>query len=148
MGTRRREAGQRPRVCGEPFTNHLLSPSPRAGDCHSFRPGCELQESSLCKLSCLGLFLRARAALPRPPPPRGCHRLVEQEGGPGAGEWAVACGGWVTMGCRPPGGNAGGPRGASVSGCCRLSECGAWDQHGSRALYLWVMWNCDLCPQM
>lgn len=117
------------------FMNHHLSSSQRAGDCHCFRPRCKLQESSLCKLSCLGLFLRVWVALTRDHLPReavvtGCEAGGRPRGWGEcgshslwvpAGEWAVACGGWVTMGCRPPGGNAGGPRGASVSGCCHLS---------------------------
>ena len=71
--------------------NLLLSSSQRAGDCHCFRPRCKLQESSLCKLSCLVLFLKVWVALTRDHLPRDCcHRLMKQERGPGAGGGCTA----------------------------------------------------------
>lgn len=126
MGTWRRETvGSAPRgLWRVPFMNLLVSSSQRAGDCHCFRPRCKLQESSLCKLSCLGLFLRVWVALTRDHLPReavvtglGSRSEAQGQGEGGshslwvpAGKWAVACGGRVTMGCRPPGGDARGSR--------------------------------------
>ena len=142
--------------------NLLLSSSQRAGDCHCFRPRCKLQESSLCKLSCLVLFLRVWVALTRDHLPRDCcHRLMKQERGPGAGggwlplplgpSWKVGCSLWRAGHNGLPASMRrckGVPEGRVCSGCCHLSEGGAWDPCCSRALYLWVMWNHDLCPQM